>query len=166
MPAMGYFRRPVDRERSRAAKESLREKLSPDLPWQHVSEKPLPGGSWVRFSALSVNAFSGRRDGIFMAVDRVEKDPGTEPHALEGVQTATAWFNENLRVPNIDDEKAIWFFKTRATVCMARAWELCHWLREAAVVVEMQVLPEGGGRVVYEDEHQVAVVPYRDARVR
>jgi hypothetical protein len=44
---------------------------------------------------------------------------------------------------------------------MAHIWILLHARREADVWVEMQTCVNPG-RVVYEDEHQIAAVPWAD----
>lgn len=47
---------------------------------------------------------------------------------------------------------------------MERVWRFREGqLREAGYAAEMQVI-EGPGKVVYEDQHQVAVVPWSSVR--
>ncbi len=75
------------------------------------------------------------------------------------------WFGDNLPGPFVEDGKAIWFFRSSATECMAHAWELIHWLREAGVVIEMQIAHDLQGHVRYEDPEQVAIVPVRGSGV-
>jgi hypothetical protein len=119
----------------------------------------------VRFSTLLRDRESGRRAGFLTISHAVIRDQRTDPSVAAGMQSARRWFGENLPDPDIIEARAIWFFRSSATDCMARAWELIHWLREAGVVVEMQTAPRNLGRICYEDRYQVAVVPHADSGV-
>jgi hypothetical protein len=46
---------------------------------------------------------------------------------------------------------------------MRRIWHLIHGLRDAGVWVEMQTFKKPGA-VLYEDAHQIAVIPWADAQ--
>ena len=155
---MGYFRRPIDRARSRAEARGLLEQPVPDLPWESIPAQPPTKACFVRFSTLVRHLGSGRREGIFTRTYDVLRKEEIEPFLAEGLQSSLEWFEKNLRVPGVSHAQAIYYFKSTAVVCMARAWELLYLLREAGVVVEMQTV-DYPGRLLYEDAHQVAAIP-------
>lgn len=162
---MGYFRRPIDRARSREEARRWMGESFTDIPWAEIPQSPPIKACFVRFSAPALHPASGVRTGLFTATYDLLEDPDTDPIVVQGLRPALDWFNEHLPGPFVDPERSIWFFKSTPTTCMERAWELIHHLREAGVVIEMQSV-ERPGRIVYEDEFQIAVVPWADAGVR
>jgi hypothetical protein len=175
---MGYFRRPIDRARCQREAASLAEQPLPEIPWEKIPRAPPPRTGLVRFSTLVKDRTSGRRAGFLTFSYDVLKRSDLDPSTGEGLRVARNWFNEHLPGPDVfedkaiwffkaeAEDKAIWFFKAEAKACMAAAWELTHWLEEAGVLVEMQSLAHRPGRICYEDEHQIAIVPHADSRVR
>jgi len=163
---MGYFRRPIDRGRSKREAESLARQPMPELPWQPIPSSPPAKLCWVRFSSLSKHGESGLRAGLFTTAGEALDSKTIDSTTAAGIQSALDWFNENLAGPDIENPKAVWFFRSTATECMARAWELVHWLREAGAIIEMQTM-EGGepGWILFEDQEQIAVIPHPDSDV-
>lgn len=162
---MGYFRRPIDRARCLAEAASLAEQPLPEIRWEKIPRRPPTKSAFVRFSTLIKDEESGRRAGILTFSHGVLRRGDLHPSTADGLQVARDWFCENLPGPNVFEARAIWFFKTDAKTCMARAWELIHWLEEAGVLVEMQTLAGNAGRIVYEDQYQAAIVPHADSGV-
>ena len=52
----------------------------------------------------------------------------TVPEAAASMGRGVDWFNEHLVVPRIDDERAVFLFKSSAKSCMRRIWSLLHGL--------------------------------------
>ena len=81
------------------------------------------------------------------------------------------WFDEQLREPsrlarsrNSRAKKvAISWFKESATEHIQRMRDLVAMLQAHGVAVEV-VRTERPGYIVYEDDHQIAAEPFRDAR--
>jgi len=116
----------------------------------------------VRFSIGEAHELSGRRKGIFAAAyDGIDDDSFDSVASVE-VRTELAWFEKNLPVPRIDVDEAVFFFDSDATRCANRVRHLARLLREAGRFVALQRL-ENPGRVVYEDDCQVAVIPWASA---
>lgn len=150
----------------RAESERMSARKTVDLPWRPIPSQPPQRPCYVRFSTLVRDHGSRRRAGFLTHSYEVLDNPDLDPIAARGVREALDWFEQNLRVPHLKEKRAIFFFKSSAATCMARAWELIHWLREAGVVVEMQTAIGIPGHILFEDEHQVAAVPGRESRVR
>lgn len=161
---MGYFKRRVDRGRARDLLRALHERGEAERPWEVVPDQPPRKPCFLRFASLEIHEGSQRRTGIFWIAYDVLDDPHVDPATASDIRAALDWFNTNLRVPRLRDERAVCLFKSSAAVCMQRAWDLMHGLRRAGVIVEMQSVVNPG-RVVYEDELQVAVVPWADAEL-
>ena len=107
---------------------------------------------------------SGRPQGVFQAAVTL-RDQGeirdVDRDELNGIME---WFERNLpgrrafgsRLP----AHAIFWFKASHHEVIRRAWQLVNLLRRYDMPVEM-VKTVRPGRVVYEDEMQVAAVPWR-----
>ena len=160
---MGYFKRKLDRSRSRRLVRTLNDSAGDAQPWQAIPERPPRAVKFVRFSARDLHAESRRRRGIFAAAGDVLDSPHVRAALARRLDAELDWFNEHLRVPDLDERRAIFLFKSSARENMRHIWVLLHTLRDAGVFVEMQTIAKPG-RIVYEDEHQVAVIPWADAR--
>ena len=71
------------------------------------------------------------------------------------------WFQEHLPVPNdLRGGRALCWFRPEAREVIARAWQLAKLVESAGIPVRVyrKVRP---GTVVYEDDFQIAAVPWR-----
>jgi hypothetical protein len=161
---MGYFQRRIDRGRSRELSRALHERGEVDRSWEAIPSEPPSRPCFVRFASLEIHADSRLRTGIFHAVRRASKHARGDAQLQGELDAAVDWFNVHLIVPAVGDERAIFLFKSTAKECMRRAWHLIACLRRAGAIVEMQTAVNPG-RIVYEDELQVAVVPWADAEL-
>lgn len=159
---MGYFKRKLDRGRSRRLVRALNDAAVDGKVWQAIPGAPPRTRGFVRFSARDLHEDSGRRRGIFSAAYRALRAPDVDPRLAGRLRNEIDWFCENLISPDLEHEKAIFLFKSDARECMKHIWKLLHHLREAGVWVEMQTFARPG-RPVYEDDQQVAVLPWADA---
>ena len=73
------------------------------------------------------------------------------------------WFERHLTIPDRSklDRRAIFWFKTDAQECIRQVWRLTRWLRVCEVHAEV-VRTVRPGYVVYQDDFQVAAIPFRD----
>jgi hypothetical protein len=89
-----------------------------------------------------------------------------EQHGLERI---LGWFDRQLPIPNRfsrsirrgSSPKAICWFKDGAARYIRRVRELAALLERHGVWIEM-LRTQRPGYLVYEDEYQVAAVPFRD----
>lgn len=163
---MGYFKRKIDRARSRELIRGLHEDAAERadwMPWDGERWSALDRVRYVRFSIPERDDWSGRRTGVFHAAYRLRRTTRLEGEVLESLDRAMTWFGENLPAPELDEGRAIFFFKSSSESCISRIWELIWILREHDRHVELQWVDQPG-RIVYEDDHQVAAIPWRLAR--
>ena len=159
---MGYFKQPIDRGRMRELVRALHEHSAVLRPWTRIPDRPPRRSCFLRFTTHDRHPSSLRRSGIFVATHRA-LESGDIEHALAlRLRAHLDWFAANLVSPDIDEDRAIFLFKSDAIECTRRMWDLIHTLRDVGVLVEMQVF-EKPGKVVYEDELQVAAIPWADA---
>ena len=122
---------------------------------------------YIRFAVTQRDKDSGHPMGVFQAARDMRESTDTHPDLVEHLHQLREWFNENLASP-WDDEgepRAIFWFKYDASECIRRVWELVGILREGAYFVR-QVTCTRPGKIVYEDEHQVGAIPFRETRSR
>jgi len=160
---MGYFRRRVDRGRARQRARELHEQSLDARPWEAIPAEPPKGQSFLRFAALDQHPGSLRRRGIFSAAYKLRNAGQLDAASEERLGVLLEWFGNHLHAPSLDEERAVFLFKSSAAACMRHIWDLAHLLRDAGVWIEMQVVDKPG-RVVFEDELQVAVVPWVEER--
>jgi hypothetical protein len=158
---MGYFKRKLDRHRARHLVREFNDADVEGKAWEKLPGRPPRRTGFVRFSARDRLQSSGRRRGIFSAAYSVIEEDATDPVHREALRDALEWFERELPVPRISKPRAVFFFRTEAHECMKHIWSLVHALRDMDVWVEMQTFKHPG-RIVYEDEHQVAVLPAAD----
>lgn len=159
---MGYFQRKIDRARCRLVVRTSNAAASDLDVWTAVPACPPRRGRYVRFSRPEPHPLSGRRSGIFVVTHALLRRKSLDAHVAEGLDSCVDWFNENLRSPDFDEARAIFLFKPDAVACLERIWHLIAYLRQAGIPIEMQSVRKPG-RIVYEDEHQVAALPFADS---
>jgi len=160
---MGYFKRRLDRGRSRELVRALNDAAVDGRAWEKIPDGPPRAPGFVRFSVRERHEESGRRCGIFAAAYDVLESAATDPHHAQAVRDALRWFERELPVPDLRQKRAIFLFKSEARACMDHIWKLSDALSHAGVWVEIQTIARPG-RIVYQDEQQVAVLPWSDAR--
>ncbi len=162
---MGYFHRKVNRGRALREVEAI-ERQSVELAeqgWERWDGKSVPRGgapAFVRFSIAERNSYSGQRDGVFGAAYRLLEDEECDLASKRAVRAALSWFDKHLEAHEPRDERAIFYFKARSPF-VRRVWEMLWILHEHGYVVDMQCV-RNPGRIVFEDQAQVAAVPWRD----
>jgi hypothetical protein len=136
-----------------------------------VSESS-PGTSpikYVRFAVNDIDEDSSQPLGIFQAVARLRDRGELFPYEEAEHDEIQAWFDVNLKKPDRftvskppyyrKQKKAICWFKEDAHEHIARARSLVSILRSHDVSVSM-LKTSCPGYVAYEDEFQIAVVPF------
>ena len=124
---------------------------------------------YIRFVVSERHEGSDRARGIFSALYALERRGELAPYEVEWFRTAEAWLNEHLRRPDRlawssrpnAPERAVTWIKASAVEHVSRLRELVALLEHKSIVVE-ELRTERPGYVVYEDEHQVAAMPFEN----
>ena len=127
--------------------------------------------SYIRFQTGLRCRATGRALGIFKAVGRLEDERAVQPWFEEPMRETLVWFNDNLPVPKHDslDPRCLFWFDQRSSEILGHVWDLVNWLRQHDVFVDWRKC-EHPGKIVYQDDHQVAAIPnqriYRVIKLR
>lgn len=160
---MGYFKRPIRRSAARLSKlamlEPAREIRLAD--WARCDPSVLPAAdSFLRFVIDQPNLGAV---GLFRSSELVEDCEDLPPAARSQLRAIFRWFNTNLPAPRRLPQSAVCWFRADATESVDRLRTLVEIYRLADRQVWMQAT-RNPGRVVYQDDFQVAAMPYRDRR--
>ena len=164
---MGYFRKKLDRGRARDLAREFHDHALEGEGWRLWSGERWsdPSRRWyLRFAVAEQHPYSRRRRGVFTAAYPLLEGAELSDDLAAQLERTLRWFSENLPVPDLDEERAIFFFKSDHDGCLHRIWDLVWVLREQDLHVTMLRVPDPG-RVVYEDEFQVASIPWADGEV-
>lgn len=121
-----------------------------------------------RFCAPCCSPYTGERYGIFIAVWHLVRDGKTSPEDTASYWKSRQWFESNLLIPPYHadgnpDRAITWFKESAMDSSVVR--ELDNYRRIAAkygTEIELVVM-ESPGRIIYEDDYQVATVPVAKA---
>jgi hypothetical protein len=122
---------------------------------------------YVRFVVSERDDRSDQRRGIFSALYALERRGELAAYELSWFRAAETWFNEHLPQPDRlawsgrpnAPERAISWLKASATEHVSRMRELMALLEHKGIPVE-ELWTDRPGYVVYEDDHQVAAMPF------
>jgi hypothetical protein len=125
--------------------------------------------TYVRFVTSVLDENSGKRRGVFQAVADLVDANELPDHDLEELTAIRKWFSQHLDAPDRFARgqrkhaapKAISWYKSSATEYVSRMHDLCRILNEHGVTTEM-ITSARPGYVVFEDEHQIAAVPFAE----
>lgn len=124
---------------------------------------------FLRFVVRERDHCTGESQGVFTALYALERSGKLAPYELEWFRSAEEWFNTHLKAPErLARSKrsgaapvAITWLKASAQEHITRMRELVALLKHKDLVVE-ELRTDTPGYVVYEDEYQVAAVPFED----
>ena len=122
---------------------------------------------FVRFVVAERDPDSGHERGVFTALYDLEKRGELLPHELSWFREAETWLNEHLAPPSRLSRSArpgaasvaISWLKLSAVEHLHRMRDLVQLLEHKGVPVS-ELCTERPGYVVYEDDHQVAAIPF------
>jgi hypothetical protein len=135
------------------------------------SEKCENPEMFIRFIVKYFNRQTKREEtGIFRAADYVRDFTEIGASEKENLQKLIEWFDENLPVPEFYDDPAkrseeqhtYFWFKTSATEFLDRMNALAAILEENGIKAEKLTSEETPGKLIFEDECQIAVTPLGD----
>jgi len=134
----------------------------------------VPRPRLVRFVVHRNHWRSGRRSGIFQALDELFEDPEAPIELRHAALEISDWFNANLRAPFRDPDiqrqpdwkiestdRSLSWIKRSSTEHFSKLKLLKALMEEAGWLVE-ELATSKPGKVLYEDEHQVIAVPYAE----
>jgi hypothetical protein len=124
---------------------------------------------FVRFVVTEREKRSDQPMGVFTALYALERNGQLAPHELAWFHQTEEWFDERLTRPDRLTRSskpgarslAITWLKASAVEHITRMRELVALLEYKDIAVEEQVTSKPG-YVVYEDEYQVAAIPFGD----
>jgi hypothetical protein len=124
---------------------------------------------YIRFVVHRRNEDSGRRDGLIQAAWDLLESNTLSDFEREQFNDILCWFGKYLRVPDRFARRdhsqahpeAICWLKASAVDHVSWMRELGRVLGEHDIVTEM-IAVERPGYIVYEDDHQVAAVPFAE----
>jgi hypothetical protein len=122
---------------------------------------------YVRFVTGKLSDSSRRREGVFQAAAELVDGKELRDYELAELRALQSWFGEHLAVPQRFSRsrrrdaagEAISWFKSCAVEYVKRMHAICRILEEHGVVTEM-ITTTRPGYVVFEDQHQIAAVPF------
>lgn len=166
---MGYFRVRISRERCAAQVAAALERqaladltvwtLAPDSPPRQTHRTV-----YLRFAVGRNHPASGQMLGVFQAAYELRDRYGRKSTVGRGLRPPLAWFNANLKAPDVPP-RAIFWFKADARSCLAQIWQVIYILRSYEETVWMMRC-QRPGMIAYEDAFQVAAVPEAASRWR
>jgi hypothetical protein len=122
--------------------------------------------SFVRFVCSGSNA------GIFQAAYDIISTGAIRAEERTELEDMLRWFEANLATPDRlvrttskgyyrRDTAALSWFKDDAQACIRNVWSLVRLLEQNGVAVEL-IRTSNPGYVTYEDDNQVAAIPFSD----
>ena len=116
---------------------------------------------FLRFAVHDHDEDSRREKGVFTALYELTDKHMLSNYELRWFAEQEVWFSKHLKRPRGIKEHptAILWFKDTAAEHISRMRALCALLehKDIAIAYFETMKP---GRIVYQDEHQVAAVPY------
>lgn len=124
---------------------------------------------FVRFVVREIDSNSGRRQGLFQAVQALEDSGALNVQDAKYLDAICDWFSEHLENPtrlaissrHHGKAQALSWFKDTSINHIAKMRELAKVLERYGVPVEM-IKAKRLGYILYEDEFQVAAFPFSD----
>jgi hypothetical protein len=124
---------------------------------------------FVRFVIPVVDGDSGRRQGLFQKAYALRRSRELPPDLHDQLDQALTWLDAHVEAPdrftrsNKKDKPglAISWFKDSAHDCLQRMRTVCRVLNEHGIPTEM-ITSDRPGYIVFEDDWQIAAVPFAD----
>jgi hypothetical protein len=124
---------------------------------------------YLRFTVHKSDDDSGRRQGIFIALEELRDSGLLLDHEQREYERMVKWFNENLEKPKSFSRSsrphakrvALSWYKDTAIEHIARMHTLSNILEAHGILVDV-LSTERPGYVVYEDLFQVTAEPFKE----
>ena len=124
---------------------------------------------YLRFVVPENDEESGREMGVFTAGGILNDNGKLYDYEIKLRKQILTWFTNNLEVPDVQASEsnyyakptAISWFKSSAATHISKMREYIEILKAHDIHVK-QLVTERPGKIVYEDEYQVAAIPFKD----
>jgi hypothetical protein len=122
---------------------------------------------FLRFTVAEKDSASGRELGVFMAAGELRDKGLLSDTEYEHLLDVLVWFAVNLKKPSrftksgFPRDKAICWFKSHAQAHIEKIWDLV-WILEHHDRRVKVLKTHRPGYIAYEDQEQVAAIPFRD----
>ena len=162
---MGYLLRQRRRARWRdEVRAANRRPVPVDLrAWVAAPPEPPRGHKFVRLATSKIDPESHERQGVFTAAYELRHGPLLTKDDRRELKRLLTWFGLNLRAPRDVTPRAILWFRVEAVECIDKVWELVRLRGRYDVRFDAMTSDHPGSRA-YEDERQVAAIPFADRR--
>lgn len=125
---------------------------------------------YIRFVVHALDRDSGRRQGLFQALGRLKDRGALSPADEAAYEEVRLWFRAHLAVPGRFSRSrkphaaavALSWFRVTAHEHIERMRVMAALLERQGVLVEV-IKHARPGYIVYEDEYQVAAIPFNDS---
>jgi hypothetical protein len=135
----------------------------PDSP---VDSRRASIARYLRFTVAAADDDSGLPQGLFQAAYGLRDEGLFLPHEATWFTDVVGWFQNHLAAPKDTAQRistrAIFWFKASATEHVQRMRALAVLLKHHGIACRT-LRTTKPGRIVFEDDHQVAAIPYRDS---
>lgn len=118
---------------------------------------------YLRLVTTLRDADSHQNQGVFQLAYDLYENGDLGPDEVRSLKSVLLWFERNLPTPDRSrlDTRAIFWFKADAVEAARRVWELAEVVKRHGLAAEV-VKTTRPGYLVYEDDYQVAAIPFRD----
>lgn len=120
---------------------------------------------YIRFATTEIDDDSFCPKGAFVAAGELRKCKWLPSEFQQQLRDSLRWFDKNLHAPRRVNQRAIFWFSADSQDLIRRMWNLASLLREGGHLVERYKCRRPG-KIVYEDHHQIAAIPFSDVRRR
>ena len=116
---------------------------------------------YLRFATFRTDPDALRPQGVFQRTYALLDGGELHPEEVRILRAALGYFEHDMAVPRVHQPRAVFWFKAECAMCTHHGWLLANALKASGVpVVPLRTVKPG--LVVYEDDCQIAAVPYRD----
>ncbi len=116
---------------------------------------------YLRFATHRIDPNAQQPQGVFQRAYALLEGDELHGEDARGLRVALEYFESDMAVPWIRQPRAVFWFKAECALCTHHAWVLATFLNLSGVPVH-PVRTLKPGHIVYEDDCQIAAVPYRD----
>jgi hypothetical protein len=124
---------------------------------------------YVRLAVFEKDSDSNQEMGLFSAMGKLHETNELYEYELDIENEIYKWFKRNLKVPKVQADTsnhyrvpmAISWFKSSAKEHISKMRAYGQILEQHDYIVK-QLITDRPGKIVYEDDHQIAAIPFVD----
>ena len=124
--------------------------------------------TFIRFVIERLDENSGKKMGLFAALNELQESE-LLPYEEEALNNLKKWFKKNLVAPHVlasesnyyNEPMAISWFKSTSKIHIEKMREYTQILESHGFYVT-QLVTKLPGKILYEDEYQIAAIPFNN----